>query len=260
MARSLSSRLRLGLGCALACAIATPALADPAPGPAAAAIADASRPAADREKDAARNPAAMLALAGVKPGDHVIDFWTGSGYWARLFGKIVGDKGHVVAYVPAEVTGFKSHPLDIAKAMAAEPGRSNIEVISDPVADYPPAQYHNTFDEVFIFENYHDLYNSFLNIKDVGAVNKAVFALLKPGGVYVIVDHAATPGSGTAHTEDQHRIDPAKVRADVEAAGFVFDGQSDALANPADPKTAIVFDASIRGQTDRFAWRFRKPK
>jgi predicted methyltransferase len=94
---------------------------------------------------------------------------------------------------------------------------------------------------------------------DVAGFNRAVFALLKPGGYYVIVDHAAPAGSGLSHTEDLHRIDPAAVKAEVEKAGFVFDGESKVLANPDDPKTALVFDPSIKGKTDRFAFRFRKP-
>jgi predicted methyltransferase len=226
----------------------------------AAAVADAGRPAKDTERDASRKPADMVAFAKVKPGDTVIDIWPGGGYWSRIFSKVVGAKGHVVAYVPAEITGFKSDPLGVAKAMAAEPGLGNVEVVSDPLASAPPADALGTVDVAWTFENYHDLHDSFMKGADVDAFNKAVFALLKPGGYYVIVDHAAPAGSGLKNTEDLHRIDPAALRAEVEKAGFVFDGESKALAMPDDPKTVNVFDASIRGKTDRFAYRFRKPK
>lgn len=226
----------------------------------AAAVADTTRPAKDVEKDASRKPADMVAFAMVKPGDKVMDVWPGGGYWSRIFSKVVGPNGQVFAYVPAEITGFKSDPLGVAKAMAAEPGLTNVKVFSDPIADQPGPEFQNTLDVVWTFENYHDLHDSFMGGADVDGFNKAIFLLLKPGGYYVIVDHAAPAGSGLKNTEDLHRIDPAALRAEVEKAGFVFDGESKVLANPADPRTAKVFDPSIRGNTDRFAYRFRKPK
>lgn len=255
-------RRKMALGLALAGAALlgfAPVVASAADSPIAASIADSTRPAADVEKDASRNPAALIAFAGVKPGQQVIDVWTGSGYWARLFGKIVGPKGHVIAYVPAEVADSPRKPVEVAKAMAAEPGRGNVEVLVDPLADAPPKDQLNRYDVIWIFENYHDLYNSYMKGADVAAFNRAVLALLKPGGVYVIVDHATAPGAGLTQTETLHRIDPAAVRAALEKVGFVYDGSSDVLANPADPHTAGPFDPAIRGKTDRFALRFRKP-
>ena len=94
---------------------------------------------------------------------------------------------------------------------------------------------------------------------DVAAFNRAVFAALKPGGVFVVLDHAALPGSGLSATDTLHRIDPETVKQEVEAAGFVLDGESKVLANPADPKDKKIFDPSIRGRTDQFLLRFRKP-
>lgn len=223
----------------------------------AAAIADPGRPDKDRARDADRKPAALIAFAGVKSGDVVVDVWPGTGYWSRLFSKVVGPAGKVYAYVPTEIAGFKSDPVGQAKAMAAEPGRGNVSVQVDPLAsDNAPA---NAFDVVWTFQNYHDLHDSFMHGADVDAFNRVIFKALKPGGVYVIVDHAAAAGSGLTHTEDLHRIDPAALRAEVEKAGFRFDGESKVLANPADPHTALVFDPSIRGKTDQFAFRFRKP-
>jgi len=225
-----------------------------------AAIADTGRPDKDTKLDASRHPADMLAFAKVRTGETVIDIWPGGGYWTRLFSKVVGPTGKVYAYVPAEITGFKSDPLGLAKAVAAEPGRGNVEAVSDPLAAPPPAELLDKVDVAWTFENYHDTHDSFMKGADVGAFNTAIFKLLKPGGLYVIVDHAAVAGSGLAHTEDLHRIDPVALRAEVEKAGFVFDGESKVLANPDDPKTAKIFDPAIRGKTDRFAYRFRKPK
>jgi predicted methyltransferase len=118
-------------------------------------------------------------------------------------------------------------------------------------------------DIVWTAQNYHDLYNPMgpsAGPPDLLPINKGIFAALKPGGVYLIVDHSAPAGSGTADTKTLHRIDEAVVRRDVEAAGFVFEGASDVLRNPADPRTALVFDPSIKGKTDQFVLKFRKPK
>lgn len=239
---------------------AAPAFAQ-SPSPAiAAAVADAGRPDKDKTLDASRHPAELLAFARVGPGATVLDIWPGAGYWTRIFSAAVGPKGKVYAYVPAEIVAFKNKPLDVAKATAAEPGRSNVEVVSDPLASAPPAEFSDKVDVAFTFENYHDFHDSFMKGADVDGFNKAVFQLLKPGGVYVIVDHAATAGSGLKNTEDLHRIDAAAVRAEVEKAGFKFDGETRILANPDDPHDKLVFDPSIRGKTDRFAYRFVKPR
>jgi len=238
---------------------AAPAFAQ-SPSPAiAAAVADPGRPDKDVKLDTSRRPADLVAFARIAPGETVMDVWPGGGYWTRIFSKTVGPSGKVYAYVPAEIAGFKSDPVSIAKAVAAEPGRDNVVEVSDPLAEQPPANFQNVLDVVWTFENYHDLHDSFMKGADVDAFNRAVFKLLKPGGYYVIVDHAAVAGSGLAHTEDLHRIDPAALRAEVEKAGFVFDAESTVLANPDDPKTALVFDPAIRGKTDRFAYRFKKP-
>ncbi len=225
-----------------------------------AALNDPTRPEKDTKQDVSRKPADMIAFSGIKSGDVVVDVWPGGGYWSRLFSKVVGPTGKVYAYVPAEITGFKSDPMGIAKVMAAEPGRGNIEVVSDPLASPPPPEFMNAANVVWTFENYHDFHDSFMKGADVDAFNRAVFQILKPGGVYVIIDHAAEAGSGLKHTEDLHRIDPAALRAEVQKAGFVFDGESKVLADPSDPHTALVFDPKVRGKTDRFAYRFMKPR
>ena len=248
---------------ALALALVAPAAAAAAaqaPGASVAeAVANPARPQKDRDRDAARKPDQLLAFSKVKPGDTVIDIWTGSGYWSRLFSKAVGPKGHVVAYVPAEIAGMKSKPVDVANALAAEPGYGNIVALSDPAASQPTQEHRATLDVAFIFQNYHDLHDKFTGPVDVAAYNKAMFALLKPGGYYVVVDHAAAAGTGLSHTEDLHRIDPATVKAEVEAAGFKLDATSGALADSGDAHDKNVFDPAIRGKSDQFAFRFRKP-
>jgi predicted methyltransferase len=143
---------------------------------------------------------------------------------------------------------------DVA-AIAADPGYANVSVIGpgpDDMAKVPPV------DLVFTAQNYHDLHLTQLHL-DVPTVDRGWLTLLKPGGYLLIVDHVALPGAPVTETADKlHRIDPAAARAEVVGAGFVFDGESDILRNPADPHTVIVFDPSIRGHTDQFIYRFRK--
>ena len=224
-----------------------------------AAVAETTRPAKDVQQDSSRHPAELLAFAKVKAGDVVVDVWPGGGYWSRMFSSVVGPKGKVYAFVPAEIAGFKSDPVALAKQIATEPGHANVEASSHPIDEPPPASIHNTIDVVWTFENYHDLHDSFMKGADVNAFNTSIFKALKPGGYYVIGDHAAVAGSGLKNTEDLHRIDPAVIRAEVEKAGFVFDGETKVLANSEDDHSLKVFDPALRGKTDRFVLRFKKP-
>jgi predicted methyltransferase len=194
----------------------------------------------------------VIAFIGLKKGDKVADII--GGRLTASLAEAVGPTGKVYAVETAEVV--KGHPqvMDMMKSLAAK--SPNVVVSDDPVATPLPAG----LDAVFIRQNYHDLYDKFMGPADVPAFNKAVFAALKPGGVYVVLDHAAVAGSGIAATDTLHRIDPARVKADVLAAGFKLDAESTILANPSDDHTKGVFDASVRGHTDQFLYRFKKPK
>jgi predicted methyltransferase len=194
----------------------------------------------------------VVAFIGVKPGDKVADIVAGR--FVRIFSRTVGPKGEVYAVMPAEV--IKAHPQveGLLKATAAQ--APNITVTTPPIDHMALPQ---GLDAVFIRQNYHDLHDKFMGPANVPAFNKAVYAALKPGGVFVILDHAA-PGTGLSATETLHRIDPEAVKSEVEAAGFKFDGASDILANPADDHTKMVFNPAIRGKTDQFLFRFRKPR
>ena len=238
----------------LALILAATTAAHAAPSAIDAAIADTTRPAADRARDAERKPAEMLAFAGVKPGMVVVDMLPGGGYFTRLFSDVVGPSGKVVAYVPDEMYAGRPKSLDAVTAIAAEPAHANVQPTHNPALAPGPA---NAVDVVWTSQNYHDLHN--VPGLDLVAFNKAIYASVRPGGVYVVLDHSAPAGSGVTDTNTLHRIDEAVVRKEVEAAGFVFDGESKVLANPADPRTSKVFDPSIRGHTDQFVLRFRKP-
>jgi predicted methyltransferase len=218
------------------------------------AIGAADRPAADKERDAQRKPAEMVKLAGLKPGDKVADLIPGGGYFTRVFAKVVGSKGTVYAVVPAALAERNPKAMDGVKAIAAEPGYKNVSVVVAPLGSMAPP---GSLDVVWTSQNYHDAYN---NAPAAAAdLAKGAFAALKPGGVFIVVDHAAAPGTSDEAAKPLHRIDPAKVTAQVVAAGFVADGSSNALANPADMHDKPVFDPSLRGQTDQFALKFRKP-
>lgn len=218
------------------------------------AILDPSRPAADISHDVERRPSEILAMAEVGLGDTVVEIWPGPGYWTRLFSSAVGKTGRVLAYVPRETVRFGYKPLALAMATAAETGGSNVIVSDLPLADPLAVE---SADIAFTAQNYHDLHN--IAGTDMLAFNRKVFRALKRGGRYIVIDHMPPPGSGLKHTKDLHRIDPEIVRAEVEAAGFVLEGISTVLRNLEDPRTANVFDPSIRGRTDQFAYKFRKP-
>ncbi|RZT08731.1 Predicted methyltransferase [Duganella sp. CF402] len=223
------------------------------------AVTDKARPEKDVQQDSVRLPAELLAFSKVKKGDVVVDIWPGGGYWSRLFSTLVGPNGKVYAYVPAEITGFKSDPLALAKAISSEPGHGNVEATSYPAAEQPQTDLYNKVDVFWTFENYHDLHDSFMKGADVNAFNQAVFKRLKPGGYYIVADHAAVAGSGLKNTEDLHRIDPEAVKAEVLKAGFVLDGETTVLAVPGDDHQLKIFDPAVRGKTDRFVLRFKKP-
>ena len=217
-----------------------------------AAVADASRPEADKARDANRKPAEVIAFAGLRPGDKVADLIPGSGYFTRIFAKVVGPTGKVYAAVPLALAS-RPGVMDNLNAIA----KDNPNVWAGPI-DYAKLEFPEPLDMVWTSENYHDFHN--IPNGDVVALNQVIFKALKPGGVYLVVDHAAAAGSPLTVADTLHRIDPAIVKQEVAAAGFKFDGESPVLRNPADPHTALVFDPSIRGKTDQFVYKFSKPK
>ena len=217
----------------------------------------AAQPPAVTPGDALTDPAMkgpeVVAFIGLKPGDQVADIVAGR--FVRLLSQTVGAKGKVYAYEPDEVVKLHPEVLKMLQPAAAAPS-SNVVLSQHPISK---PELPSNLDAVFIRQNYHDLHDKFMGPADVAAFNKAVFAALKPGGVYVVLDHADAAGSGLGGTETRHRIDIAAVKSEVQAAGFKLDSESTILANPADDHSKNVFDASIRGKTDQFLLRYRKP-
>jgi predicted methyltransferase len=201
----------------------------------------------------------LIRFARVNAGSTVIDVYPGDGDWTRLFSEVVGPEGRVYSFVPTEIADLKHDQVDRMRTLAKEPGRDNVEAVSADLVAMPKAT--QPADVLWLHLFYHDLHTALIQAKGATAAdfNRAVYERLKPGGYYVIVDHAAAEGTGTSDTQSLHRIDPASVREEVEAAGFVLDAQSTLLANKDDPHSIKVFDPSIKGETDRFIYRFVRP-
>jgi predicted methyltransferase len=241
---------------ALLAALATPAIVAAA-SPYAAAVSDPGRPAVDTARDADRKPADMLAFAKVKPGQTVVDYIPSKGYFTRIFSAAVGPKGTVYAVTPQLMLDlYAKANKSLPPSATGEPGRGNVRDVKAEHGSLGVPD--GSADLVWTSQNYHDVH-IFGGADQAAALNKAVFAALKPGGLYVVLDHSAKPGIDDAAMKQLHRIDEAVVKQEVLAAGFRLDGESKVLANPADPRTANVFDPSIRGHTDQFILRFRKP-
>jgi predicted methyltransferase len=221
------------------------------------AVASGDRPATDTARDSNRKPIETLAFIGVKPGGRIADYAAGSGYFTRLFSAVVGPQGHVYASVPSALFKYPNIVKGIADIQTYAASHPNVTVTF--ASALGAAHYPEPLDVFWISQNYHDLHDPFMGPVDMATFNRAVYSALKPGGLYLVLDHAAAKGAPTDVTDTLHRIEPSTVRREIEAAGFEYLGESKALANPADPHTVGVFDPSIQGRTDQFILKFRRP-
>jgi predicted methyltransferase len=224
-----------------------------------AAIASPDRPKADLERDAVARPREVLAFLGVGPGMRVVDMFSAGGYYTELLARTVGVKGKVIAYNNPPYAKFAEK--GIARRYEGE-RLGNVQQVTAEVGDFQPAV--GSIDAALFVMSYHDTYwrpeDGTWNETDPAMMLGNLFRALKPGGVVVVQDHVANPGGDVAKVVDTlHRIDPAIVKRDFAAAGFAFDAESKVLAHPGDDHTKLVFDESIRGKTDQFIYRFRKP-
>jgi predicted methyltransferase len=225
------------------------------PKPIEAAVADSARPAADKDRDANRKPAEVIAFAGIKPGQKVAELFPGGGYFTRIFSGVVGAKGHVYALAPGPRPNAPAGARDMSapvKAIAADAHYANVSVGTMSLQELKLPE---PVDVVWTSQNYHDFHN--VPDTDMVAFDKQVLAALKPGGLFIVEDHAAEPGSGVRDTRTLHRIDPEVVKKEAMDAGFVFVGESDVLKNPDDPHTANSHE--VHDKTDQFVFKFRRP-
>lgn len=242
-------------------ALTAPALAKDNPSPAlAAAIAPQGRSPSDVRLDASRKPAEVLAFAGIKAGMHAADIMAGTGYWTEIMARVVGPKGRVVAYEPAQFMPTDDEGKAVWAGLIAR--NPNVTQTPYPFQAFaaPPA----SLDFTMLHLTYHDLYWESAQYKvprtDPAAFLATLYKATRPGGIVVVIDHVGNPGDTRATVEKFHRIDPAVVKADFKAAGFILEAESDLLKVADDDHRKSVFDAALRGKTDRFALRFRKPR
>jgi predicted methyltransferase len=222
-----------------------------------AAVSDPRRPAEQVKLDATRKPAISVLFSEAQAGDRIADLMSGNGYFTRILSQVVGPAGHVYAYLPTEQIAHCS-PQEIAgtQAIGRDSSYRNVTLLTGSLTDF---RLPKNLDVIWMSQSYHDLHDSFLGPANVALLNKAIFDALKPAGVFLVIDHVAEAGSGLRDTETLHRIDPVRMKNEIEAAGFVLESQSDALRNSDDDHKLAIFDPTIRGKTDQVLFRFRKP-
>lgn len=232
--------------------VATACVATPRPpsGAITDAVTDAGRPAADILRDVNRKPAQVLAFAGVRPGMVVAELGTGGGYYTRVLAKAVGSRGKVLAIVTSAQAARPNGLTAITAIAAAYP---NVQIVN--VRDYASLVLPMKADLFWTTENYHDFHNG--PTANIAGLNKAVFNNLKPGGVFYVEDHSAAPGAGLAATSTVHRMDEAVAKAELLAAGFRLDAESDLLRNAADNRAGSMSEAG-HFVTDRFMLRMKR--
>lgn len=225
----------------------------------AAALAAAGRLPEDLEQDAQRKPAEVLAFFGVQRGMAALDVFAGAGYFTHLLAAVVGPTGSVVAHNNKAYLDGAGEELN--RRFEGPQALTNVERLAAEANALELAP--GRFDFVLLSAAYHDVYyvneaNDWPKI-DGPRLLAELFASMKPGATLGVIDHAAAPGSPAETGGTLHRIDPEIVKRDFAAAGFVLDAESDVLRNPGDDLSKGVFDPAVRGRTDRFVLRFRRP-
>jgi predicted methyltransferase len=254
MSSAISKAAGAVLAAATLCLVSLPALADGYMVPAGTpdyikkAVESPDRPAAAKARDAGRKPAQILTMSGIKPGDHVVEFASFGQYYTQMLSQIVGPDGSVDMY---DLPYTEKRAGEASRAFVAKHPNSHYHIV-----DYNQIELPKNVDIVYMVLYYHDLS---LNNIDTAALDKKIYAALKPGGVFFVVDHNARPGSGREDTKKLHRIDPAVIKQEVTAVGFKLAETSDILAHPEDPHTQMIFTPGVRGKTDRSIFKFEKP-
>jgi len=220
-----------------------------------AAVDSVDRPQTDRERDATRKPAKVLAFAGIKPGQTVIDVFSGGGYYTELLSRTVGAQGKVLAHNNQAYLGFVGDEL---KTRFADHRLSNVEQILSEANNLNLGN--EVADAVVLVLGFHDIYYvaDYWPAVDEERFLADIHRALKPGGALLVVDHHATPGSSTASGNSVHRIDPAHVTATLNKAGFNLERKAGFLENPDDDLSISVFEPAVKGKTSRFVHLYRR--
>ena len=221
------------------------------------AVTNPSRLAEDRARDSGRKPAEVLAFVGIEPGTTVLDMFAGGGYYTEILASIVGENGKVIAQTNEAYIAWVGDAFERRFGNERLP---NVEILMAENNELELAA--GSIDAIMLVLSFHDLYSD--NAEqgwpkiDVPAFLAELHKGLRPGGQVGIVDHYAASGSPAETGNTTHRIDPAIVIADMKAAGFELEAQSDLLRNPDDDYSKSVFEPTLRGKTDRFVMRFTK--
>lgn len=236
-----------------------PVGATAAPSDVAAGVSAPGRTSDNVKLDEGRKPVEVLGFFGLRKGMRVIDMFGANKYWAEIMAPVVGPRGKVVVWQPTQFLNDDRRKTFAAFAKL----RKNVSLISSPFE--APALGTNAYDFMIMNLDYHDVYLENAERKivrmDPDAWLKTIYAAMKPGATVGIIDHVALPNGDTRATvKALHRIDPEVVKADFQRAGFELVGIRNFLRNPADDHSLLVFDPKIRGKTDRFVYRFRKPR
>lgn len=223
------------------------------------ALASPERPEADRAQDERRKAREFLEFAGIEPGMTVLDAFAASGYYTELLSRIVGQGGAVIAYNNPAYARFAAKGIEARYAGNRLPNVRQLTADVDQL-ELPP----RSLDATIFVMSFHDLYwrpaDGSWTPTDPMQMLRKLHAATKVGGVIIVQDHVAAAGGDTAEVVDQlHRIDPEVVRRDFKAAGFALEAESPILAHPDDDHTKGVFDPAIRGRTDQFVMKFRRP-
>lgn len=235
-----------------------PAVAGDVPDAIAAAVGHADRPDADKARDQDRKPDQVLAFFGIAPGMAVYDMFSGGGYYSEILARLVGPDGKVTAHNNHAYLDYAKKDIGprYADGRLAEVDRVTIEANDLEIEE-------NSYDAVLMILTYHDIYLTSepeaWPVIDGPRLLGAIVKGLTPGGVLGIVDHRARAGAPATTGDTLHRIDPEIVKAELAAAGLIFEGAADFLANPEDDLEKPMYAEGIRGKTDRFVFRFRKP-
>lgn len=219
------------------------------------ALSDPARPAADRERDAARKPVELVTFLGVERGMTAVDLMGAGGYLTEVLSIAVGPQGRVYVQNPPAVLQMRDGAYDKALSERLAEGRlaNVVRVDADlPTAEIPAGG----VDVALTALNFHDIYNR--GGEDAADIFlRSVYTMLRPGGVLGVVDHAGNEG---VDNTELHRIAPSVVLALAEKTGFIFEARSEALANPEDDRSLRVHDPAIRGRTDQFVLKFKRPE
>ena len=227
--------------------------------PIATALASPDRPEADRTQDERRKAREFLEFAGIEPGMRVLDAFAASGYYTELLSRIVGPDGAVIAYNNPAYAKFAAKGIEARYAGDRLPNVQQVTEEVDQLA-LPP----RSLDAAIFVMSFHDMYwrpadGSWARTDPMQMLRK-LHAAMKVGGVVIVQDHVAAPGGDTAEVVDKlHRIDPEVVRRDFKAAGFALEAESPLFAHAEDDHSKGVFDPAIRGRTDQFLFKFRRP-